>query len=321
MIVVTGGAGFIGSAFIAKLNSEGISDILVVDELGSGERWKNLLGKKFFDYLHKDVFIAQAKAGSLPQPLSAIVHMGACSSTTETNVEYLMDNNYRYSVTLAEFANSRGIRFLYASSAATYGNGSQGYSDEGDLVSLQPLNPYGYSKYLFDIYMQRQGFPNSLGLKFFNVFGPNEYHKGDMRSMVVKAHHQIQTSGKVRLFKSAHPDFKDGEQKRDFIYVKDCCEIMWWLLKHPKVCGVYNLGSGRARSWNDLVGSVFQSLGLTVSIEYIDMPNNIRGQYQYFTEAPMQKLKAAGCPVSPRSLEEAIGDFVGCHLENTWPYL
>lgn len=315
MIVVTGGAGFIGSAFISKLNAQGVRDIIVVDEMGSSLRWKNLLGKSFVEYVHKNYFLEQVRSAALPKAITAIIHLGACSSTTETDVEFLMENNYRYSIALAEYAAARDIHFIYASSAATYGDGAQGYSDESELISLRPLNAYGYSKYLFDLHMLRMGFPKSVGLKFFNVFGPNEYHKADMRSMVVKAHQQIKANGSVKLFKSARSDYKDGEQKRDFIYVKDCSDVLWWLLQNPAVTGIYNLGSGKARTWNDLVRSVFSALKLAPSIQYIDMPDEVKNQYQYFTEATMQKLKATGCPLPKHSLEDSIEDYVRNFLE------
>ncbi len=317
MYIVTGGAGFIGSAFIAKLNEAGIRDILVVDELGSTEKWKNLRNKQFLDYLHKDTFLVDINAGKKFRGLKGIVHLGACSSTTEMNMDYLMENNYRYTGALADYALSKKVRFIYASSAATYGDGERGYTDDDALLKdLTPLNPYGYSKHIFDLLVERNKLTSKfVGLKFFNVFGPNEAHKGDMRSMVLKSYEQIKASGKVKLFQSYRPEYKDGEQKRDFIYVKDCTAIMYWLLNDTKTTGIFNLGSGRARSWNDLVTAVFSALGKTPAIEYIEMPMNMRGQYQYFTEAKMDKLFSTSCPVRPVSLEEGVKDYVTNYLE------
>lgn len=316
MIVVTGGAGFIGSAFVAKLNQEGISDIIVVDEQGSQARKHNLDGKKLSHFIDKETFLDQATTRKLQQGITAIVHMGACSSTTETNVEYLRQNNLEYTKTLAKYAMEGGIRFIYASSAATYGAGEQGYKDDVlQLDSLKPLNQYGISKHLFDVWARDNGHLSRIaGLKFFNVYGPNEYYKGDMSSVVWKSFNTIQKSGSFSLFRSHRPDYQDGEQKRDFVYVKDCCEIMWWLLKSPTVNGLFNVGSGQARSWNDLLAAVFSAVGKPWNISYIDMPPQLRSQYQYFTEAPMGKLLAAGYMGKIHTLEEGITDYVTSYL-------
>ncbi len=316
MIVVTGGAGFIGSAFVAKLNQEGVKDIVVVDEEGSPARKHNLAGKSFTQFVDKGTFLDQVVTRKLPKNISAVVHMGACSSTTETNVEYLRRNNLEYTKALAEFSLESGARFIYASSAATYGNGEQGYDDDvAKLDSLKPLNQYGVSKHLFDLWARDHGHLQKIaGLKFFNVYGPNEYYKGDMASVVWKSFNTIAKSGKFSLFRSHRPDFKDGEQKRDFVYVKDCCEIMWWLLKTPAANGLFNVGSGKARSWNDLLAAVFSSMGTPWNIEYIDMPPQLRNQYQYFTEAPMGKLRAAGYPGKIHTLEEGVADYVSSYL-------
>jgi len=316
MHVITGGAGFIGSAFLAKLNAQGIDDILVVDELGSSQKWQNLRGKIFRDYVHKAQFLKLLKDDAFPSSISAIIHLGACSSTIETDLDFLLENNYKYSLALAEYAASHKVRLIYASSAATYGDGSSGYSEAIKLSRLKPLNRYGFSKHLFDLAMERRGFqPSVVGIKFFNVFGPNEYHKGEMRSVVHKAWQQIKASGSVRLFKSYRRDYADGEQKRDFIYIKDCCQVMWWLLQHPNIKGLFNLGSGVARSWNDLARAVFTALGKEPCIEYIEMPEAVRNQYQYFTQADMQKLSSTGCPFKFHSLEEGVYDYVVNYLE------
>lgn len=323
MIVVTGGAGFIGSVFIWKLNTEGITDIIVVDSLGSSNKWKNLVKRRFTDYFHKDKFLEMVTTENIPFKIDAIVHMGACTSTTERNADYLIENNYRYSRILAEFALKKDIRFIYASSAATYGDGSFGFSDDDEITKkLQPLNMYAYSKHLFDLWVLNSGASEKVvGLKFFNVFGPNEYHKGDMASLVYKSYIRIKQTGTARLFKSNTSEYKDGEQKRDFIYVKDCVSVMWWILQRKEIAGIFNLGTGKARSWNDLVKSVFSALNLTPKIEYIDMPESIQKSYQNFTEADMNKLKSTGCPLSFYSLEEAVRDYVINYLEKSDPYL
>lgn len=321
MIVVTGGAGFIGSAFVAHLNTLGVTDILIVDELGTSEKWRNLVSLRFRDVVHKDEFRRRLLEGRTFEPIEAIVHMGACSSTTETNADYLLENNYRYTRDLADWAVLRNIRFVYASSAATYGDGSAGYDDEISLDRLVPLNIYGYSKQLFDLWAWRTGALQRIcGVKFFNVYGPNEYHKDDMRSVVHKAWDQVRTTGQVRLFKSHRPDYGDGEQKRDFIWIGDCVRVLAWLLEHRNVNGIFNLGTGRARTWKDLVHAVFAAMGREPRIEFIDIPEPIRNKYQYFTEARMEKLRAAGCPFEPTPLEEGVRQYVAI-LARPHPYL
>ena len=323
MIIVTGGAGFIGSAFIWKLNQEGIDDILVVDELAESDKWKNLVNRRYAEYIHKDVFLRMIRSDQMPFTPRAIIHMGACSSTTERNADYLMDNNYHYTCRLAEWALPRNIRFMYASSAATYGDGSRGFSDDSSVApTLRPMNMYGYSKQVFDLWVLRQQVEKQVaGIKFFNVFGPNEYHKGDMRSVVHKAFEQIRDTGKVRLFKSHKPEYKDGGQMRDFVYVKDCVDVMWWLFEHPEINGIFNVGTGKARTWNDLVHALFSAMEMTPRIEYFEMPPEIREQYQYLTEARMDKLRATGYPVAFRPLEEAVKDYVLNYLKKPDPHL
>lgn len=317
MYVVTGGAGFIGSAFVWKLNQMGVSRIVIVDELGHDEKWKNLVRLRYEEYVHKDEFLKIVEAGRDPWGVRAVVHMGACSSTTETDADYLMGNNLRYSQALAKFCAEKRARFVNASSAATYGDGTLGFSDDVEtMLRLKPLNMYGYSKQLFDLWAHRTGLLDHLAsLKFFNVYGPNEYHKGDMMSVICKAHKQIGETGRLRLFKSYRPDYGPGEQKRDFIYVKDCLEVMWWLLENPRVNGVFNVGTGKARSWNDLARAVFAAMGREPDIEYIEMPEVIRDKYQYFTEAPMEKLRRAGYEREFTSLEDGARDYVQSYLE------
>ncbi len=320
--IVTGGAGFIGSAFVEKLNREGIDDILIVDALAKGDKWKNLAGLRFSDYLHKDAFIEKIVSDSLEFEPQAIVHMGACSSTTVRDVDYLVENNYRYTQILAHWAAARKVRFVYASSAATYGNGENGFSDECDLRSLRPLNPYGYSKHLFDLRAERDGlFEKIAGLKFFNVFGPNEYHKGEMASLVFKGFRRISETGRIGLFKSCRQEYPDGGQARDFVYVKDCTEAMWWLLTHENVNGLFNLGTGVARTWNDLAMALFSAMDRSPKIDYVDMPEDLRDCYQYFSRADTEKLAKTGCPLKFRSLEEAVEDYVANHLAKKNPYL
>lgn len=323
MIIVTGGAGFIGSAFVWRLNREGIKDIIIVDQLGTDDKWKNLVGLTFTDYIHKDEFIEMAIADEVPFEVSSVVHMGACSSTTERDADYLWENNYLYSREVADWALRHNARFIYASSAATYGDGSSGFSDDHEIISrLKPSNMYGYSKQVFDLWVLKNKLENKMaGIKFFNVYGPNEYHKGDMVSVIYKAFHQIQETGKVRLFKSYKKEYPDGGQMRDFIYVKDCVNVMWWLLENPSVNGIYNLGTGKARTWNDLIAAVFSSMGRKTNIQYIEMPEPLRNQYQYFTQAQMDKLKKAGCHVNFSSLEDSVRDYVTNYLQNADPYL
>ena len=322
MIIVTGGAGFIGSAVVWKLNQQGIERVVVVDHLGTSDKWRNLAHLKFDDYLPKDDFLHRIEHDRpLPKP-TAVVHLGACSSTTERDADYLLANNYRYSRVVAEWCLTHDVRMVYASSAATYGDGQLGYRDEDTLTpSLRPLNGYGYSKQLFDLWALRTGALDKIvGLKFFNVFGPNEYHKQDMSSVVFKAYHQVQATGKVELFKSHRPEFSDGGQQRDFVYVKDCVDVIWWLLQ-AKIGGLFNLGTGEARTWNDLATAVFAAMGREPRIEYVPMPTALQGRYQYFTQADMRKLAAIGCPVKFTSLEDAVRDYVVNYLAADVPYL
>ncbi len=338
MYIVTGGAGFIGSAMVWELNRRGVEDVLVVDRLGCTEKWKNLIGLKYAGYMHCDDFLGAVRDGSLDErlalnnplgrslPIRGIVHMGACSSTTERDADFLMRNNLEYSKTLANFALERGIRFVNASSAATYGDGAQGFDDDEDrLDELKPLNMYGYSKHLFDLWARRTGrLKHMASLKFFNVYGPNEYHKGEMRSVAHKGFGVIGETGGMRLFRSNDHKYSDGGQMRDFVYVKDCTAVMWWLLGHPAVSGVFNLGTGRARSWNELAAALFKAMGRPENIEYIDMPETLRGKYQNFTQANMDKLKRSGCvggDVPLHSLEEGVADYIRNYLSASDPYL
>ena len=317
MIIVTGGAGFIGSAIIAALNKRQIADILVVDQLASDEKWKNLRNLSFADYVEKDDFLKMVLEKKLSPPIEAVFHLGACTSTTETNASYLIKNNYEYTKLLAQWATDTDIRFIYASSAATYGDGSAGFGDDEKKIDrLRPLNMYGYSKHLFDLWARRNGLLKKIaGLKYFNVFGPNEYHKGDMRSFVPKAFEQINEKGKVGLFKSYKPEFKDGEQKRDFIYIKDAADMTLFFLDNPQLTGLFNIGTGQPRSWNDLVKAVFAAMDKPPNIEYIEMPDSIRSQYQYYTCADITKLRKTGYNKKTTSLEDAIKDYINNYLQ------
>ena len=314
--LVTGGAGLIGGAVVSALNQAGETDILIVDHLGSSEKWKNLRDLQFTDYLEKDLFRRLLYEGKFNDAgFKAIIHMGACSSTTERDASYLADNNFNVTKELAAFSVSNQVRFLYASSAATYGAGEHGYvDDEERMDELRPLNMYGYSKLMFDLWAKRTGILRSItGMKFTNVFGPNEKHKGGMRSMVLRAFEQITERGWVELFRSDRPEYPDGGQMRDFVYVKDVAAMILALMEH-NAKGIFNVGSGRAETWNALAGAVFKALGREPDIRYIDMPENLKGKYQYYTRADMTKFQALKTGVSARPLEEAVADYVQNHL-------
>ncbi len=313
MIILTGGAGFIGSVLLGKLNEAGHKDVLVVDTAAM-EDSQNLRGKQY-RFLERDAlfqFLKTVKSSDV----EAVLHIGAITSTTETDKALLDKYNFEYSKQLAEWCVAYGTRFIYASSAATYGDGTLGFSDANEMtVRLKPLNLYGESKRAFDAWLIQKGNDTqACGFKFFNVFGPNEYHKGAMASLVFKAYNQILETGAIRLFKSADARYKDGEFKRDFIYVMDAAQVLMWALDHPKVNGIFNLGTGHARSWNDLAATMFNAMDIPLNIIYIDMPENIQKQYQYFTEAEMQKLRSAGYTKPFQSLEDSVRDYARNYL-------
>lgn len=312
--IVTGASGLIGSALVWELNNRGERDILLVDHLGTSEKWKNLRALQYADYLEKDEFL-QVLPTLANENLHGIFHLGACSSTVEKDATYLIHNNFHYTQTLAQYALGHQIPFLYASSAATYGDGALGYvDDESAIEALRPLNMYGYSKQMFDLWAKKQGILDSLtGVKFTNVYGPNEHHKAGMRSVVLRAYEQIQESGCVKLFRSYHPDYADGEFKRDFLYVKDAVDMVLHLMTH-QCRGLYNVGSGRAETWNSLASAVFSALDRPVKIEYIDMPESLRAKYQYYTKAEIGKLRVTGYHKEPRSLKDSVADYVRNYL-------
>ena len=314
-VLVTGGAGFIGSALVWALNRHGCERIIVCDRLGTDEKWRNLTPLRFADCLEADDLLPRLQNGALGQ-FNLVLHLGACSSTTERDAGFLIRNNYEFTRDLAAWSLANKARFVYASSAATYGDGSAGMDDDDSkLDPLRPLNMYGYSKHLFDLHAKRAGFLNRIvGLKYFNVFGPNEDHKGDMRSVVHKSFGQVRETGLIRLFKSYRPDYRDGEQKRDFLYVKDAVAMTLHLAAEERANGLFNIGSGAARTWLDLARAVFAALKREPKIEFIEMPESIRDKYQYFTQANLGRLRAAGYTASVAPLEEAVNDYVGNYL-------
>ncbi len=315
MIVVTGGAGFIGSALVHGLNQKEVEDIWVVDDIDHPEKQKNLDALTYSRWMGKDEFLREVVGLNLPA-CSAILHMGACSSTTETHEAYLRENNFEYTRSLAQFCLKKDVRFIYASSAATYGAGENGYSDDESLLeTLAPLNLYGASKQWFDLWAKEVGVLKTIvGLKYFNVFGPNEYHKGEMQSMVRKGFLQARDVGALNLFKSRKPQYGDGGQERDFLYVRDAVAMTLFFLEQKEIGGIFNVASGRARNWNDLASAVFQAMNKKVNIKYIEMPESIRNQYQYHTCAEMEKIRSVGYAETITSLEEGISDYVKNYL-------
>ncbi len=315
IVIVTGGVGFIGSCLVRNLNDAGVKNIVLVDDLGKGIKWRNLLGKSFIDVLDKSQLFKWLEGKE--SAIGAIVHLGACTKTIEADASYLLENNYRYTVNLAEYALRNDIRFVYASSAATYGDGQQGFSDYYEpLETLMPLNMYGMSKQLFDVWANREGYLDKIvGLKFFNVFGPNEFHKGRMASAIVHVLPTIQKEGVIRLFKSSQPDlYSDGGQMRDFVYVKDVVRMICAFLSNGAT-GLFNIASGRATSWNDLAAAIFSALNLPLKIEYIPMPEDLIGKYQNYTCADMEKTRAAiGNIADCMPLEDSVKDYIQNYL-------
>lgn len=314
-IIVTGAAGFIGSDMVAYLNDKGYTDLILVDEFGRADKAPNLEGKKYSAKIERESFF-QWLEQNRPE-IGSVYHIGARTDTTEFNYAIHEHLNVEYSKKIWNYCTEHQIPLVYASSAATYGAGELGYEDRHDVVpALKPLNAYGVSKNEFDKWAlsQSEQPPFWAGLKFFNVYGPNEYHKGRMASVIFHSFHQIRKEGEVKLFKSHRPDFKDGQQLRDFVYVKDVVKVCYWLTEHRPASGIYNLGTGKARSFEDLVKATYRGLDLPPSIRYIDMPGDIRDKYQYFTQANMDKLRWAGYHDEFHTLEEGVDDYVRHYL-------
>ena len=327
MIVVTGGAGFIGSNLVAALERRGVVELVVCDRLGSGDKWRNIAKRELAAVIAPEELLdfLEAQHGAV----DVVFHMGAISATTEQDADLIVETNFRLSLDLWHWCARAGARLIYASSAATYGDGSAGFDDDDSpegLARLRPLNAYGWSKHLFDrrvtrMLARRLDAPSQwAGLKFFNVYGPNEYHKDDMRSVVTKLYPQLAAGEPARLFRSYRPDYPDGGQVRDFVFVDDCVEVMLWLMDNPHVSGLFNVGSGSARSWLDLANAVFAAADRAPRIEFIDMPESLRPKYQYFTQARMTKLRQAGYTAPFASLEEGVSRHVRGFLAADDPY-
>lgn len=318
MIIVTGGAGFIGSCLVRMLNDMGIEDIVIVDHIGKTDKWMNMRNKKYTAYINRDDFLDRLPA--FAGEVTHVIHMGACSATTEKDFDFLYRNNLEYTKTLWKFCAAEQICFIYASSAATYGDGSQGFDDKKDINGLRPLNGYGYSKQLFDQWVEKEvkaGHPapsQHVGFKFFNVYGPNEYFKGAMASVVFHTFQDVLETGKKGLFKSCREGWEDGGQQRDFVYVKDICKAVRFMMEHPDISGLFNLGTGKARTFHDLAAAAFAAMGREPRIEFIEMPESLRDKYQYFTQADMEKLRGAGYTEAFYSLEDGVVDYVRNYL-------
>ncbi|SLN21134.1 ADP-glyceromanno-heptose 6-epimerase [Oceanibacterium hippocampi] len=326
LVLVTGGAGFIGSNIVAGLVDRG-RRVAICDRLGTDDKWRNLAKRELADFVLPELLGDWLDVEG--DRVEAVVHMGAISSTTERDADLVVDSNFSLSLMLWQWCAEAEAPLIYASSAATYGDGSRGFDDDGSiegLATLRPMNVYGWSKHLFDRRVARivaDGGPTPprwAGLKFFNVYGPNEGHKGAMQSVVAKAHRAIRDGGPVELFTSHHPDYPDGGQRRDFVHVGDCVDIVLWLLDNPAASGLFNVGTGRARSFHDLANAVYAALGLPADIRFIPMPEEIRPKYQYFTEARMERLRKAGYNAPFTSLEDGVADYVRRYLEADDPY-
>lgn len=328
MIIVTGGTGFIGSNLIAGLEEHGVKDIVICDTLGTEDKWRNIAKREVRDVVHPERIFDYLETHK--NNIEMIFHMGAISSTTERDVDLIVETNIVLSRRLWKWCGKHQVRMVYASSAATYGDGAQGFNDSqeiNDLAKLKPLNAYGWSKHVFDRRVARvlEGKneplpPQWAGLKFFNVYGPNEYHKDDQMSVVCKLYPQVIAGAAAKLFKSHHKDYEDGGQLRDFVYVKDCVDVMLWLYQNKDVNGLYNVGTGKARSFKDLAEATFKAAGMSPKINYFDMPESLRAKYQYFTEADMNKLRMAGYKKEFTSLEDGVKDYVQNYMSQEDTY-
>ncbi len=330
MFVITGGAGFIGSNIAAEIEAQKLGDIAICDVLGTDDKWRNISKRALRDIIHPTkLFDYLNEQGG--KCIDGIIHMGAISATTEKDADKIVENNFMLSRRLWTWCTNNNVPLIYASSAATYGDGNDGFDDQDNpefLAKLRPLNPYGWSKHAFDrvvsdnIYgSKREGAPPQwAGLKFFNVYGPNEYHKGDQMSVICKLYPQVMAGASARLFKSHNPNYEDGGQLRDFIYVQDCVDVVIWLLKNKNVSGLFNVGTGKARSFKDLATSTFAAAKLVPKIHYMDMPEELRGKYQYFTEANMDKLRAVGFDQQMTSLEDGVREYVEKYMSQSDPY-
>lgn len=332
MILITGACGFIASALTQELNEGGINDIILSGELEKEDKWLNIRDRDYYDWVHKNDLFEWLSVEANAAKITAVVHMGACSATTETDMDFLMENNYEYTKKLWKFCTTRNINYIYASSAATYGVGELGYDDDvspEELKKLKPLNKYGYSKKFFDDWAFKQEMTPKqwVGIKFFNVYGPQEYHKGRMASMVFHAFNQYKKDGLVKLFKSHKFEYEDGGQLRDFVYIKDVVKVLKFFMESEGKSGIYNIGTGVARSFKDLALNAVRacaddySLEESKIIEYVPMPEDLRGKYQYYTCAEMKKLKSVGYKEKFHTLEEGIKDYVQNHLVKENPYL
>ncbi len=307
MIILTGAAGFIGSVLLHYLNSNGIDKILCIDRLDSKDKWKNLIGKKFIDLIDYRTFFDECD--KFEHTIEAVIHLGACTSTTEQDMDYLLNINYRYTKAIFHWCQRKQTRFLYASSAATYGNGGRGFSD--DELELKPLNKYGFSKHLFDVWWQRQQVETQcVGMKFFNVYGPNEYHKGNMGSLIYQFYREVTESDTITIYG------ENGLQSRDFIYVKDVADVIFYFLNHTDISGIYNVGSGVSTNFNTIAGLVIEKTGKTAKIQYKPFPNDLNLIYQKFTQADLHKLQSAGYNNTFTSIEDGIDDYIMTYLNN-----
>ncbi len=317
-IIITGGAGFIGSCVVRTLNDRGFKGIYIVDHIAGTEKWMNIRNKEYIDYIPRDEFLDRLESGEFDD-VSAVIHMGACSSTTEKDFDYLWKNNVIFSERIWFFCSEKDIQLIYASSAATYGDGTLGF-DDSMIDGLLPLNGYGYSKLAFDKWTMNQSVRprQAVGLRFFNVYGPNEYYKGSMASMVFHGFGQINESGEIRLFKSCNEKYPDGGQLRDFVYVKDVCKVIMHFLDNPDKEGIFNVGTGKAQSFAELAGAVFHALGLSENIRYIDMPEHLKEKYQYYTQAEIGRLRDAGYAEPFHDVDAGVHDYVTNHLSKNY---